>query len=284
MQRTAQSQARPNIRLELASRPEHVSLARDLLGGVAEATEIDAGAMDDIRTAVTEACNNVVQHAYDGGEPGPIELDLTLEDQALEVSVRDRGVGLRGPPSAPTPESHRIGLMVIEALSASVQIKDMPDGGVEVRMRFLTPRATALDPGGQLPPATRRFDAAGNWVSIAIGPCSLAGHVLPRLLGALASRAHLSTDRISDLQLLGEAIAAHCEPAIDGSHLCVRVAAVARTVKLSVSPLLPGGASQLLADSTIEGIGAMVERLSDEREVHRESERETLLFTIRDTR
>ncbi len=283
MHSTVQSQARPNVRLELASRPEHVSLVRELLGGVAEATSIDVGTMDDVRTAVTEACNNVVQHAYDGAL-GPVELDLTLEDHALEVSVRDRGAGMREPALAPGPESHHIGLMVIEALSESMQIRDLPRTGVEVRMRFCAPGLAALDPGGQLPQMPRPFDAAGIWVSAAIGPCSLAGPVLPRLLGALASRAHLSTDRISDLQLLGEAIAAHCQPAIDGSHLCVQVAATARAVQLSVSPLLPGGAAQLLADTSIEGLGATVERLSDEREVRRESERETLVFGIRESR
>ncbi len=38
-------------------------LVRQMLAGVAEAVELDANDLNDISTAVTEACNNVVLHA-----------------------------------------------------------------------------------------------------------------------------------------------------------------------------------------------------------------------------
>lgn len=273
-----------NIRLELASRAEDVPIARELLSGVADAAAVERGFMDDIRTAVTEACNNVVQHAYDG-VPGPIELDLSLRSDAIEVTVRDHGGGMR--PWIRTAESSTlgIGLMVIKALAESVEFRDRPQGGLEVRMRFATPGLSALCPDGETPLAPERLDApASTSIAVAIGPISLAAAVLPRLLGAMAARAHFSTDRISDLQMVGDAIAGHAARAIDGSHLCLRIAASPRLVTVTVSQLLHGGAQRLFSDATLEGVGGVIDRLVDEREIRAEDTTETLLLRMRDHR
>jgi serine/threonine-protein kinase RsbW len=283
MHQTAHPAARSNIRLELASRPEDVALARELLSGVAAAASIGPEPIEDIRTAVSEACNNVVQHAYDG-TPGPIELDLALQNDALQVSVRDRGGGMHPWIRTPSSDTLGIGLLVIKALAESVELVDVPEGGMEVQMRFSTPGLAALDPGGQTPPAPEPFDPSGVSISVAIAPPALGGSILPRLLSAMAARAHFSTDRISDLQILADAVVAHCEPAIDGSHLCVRIAASPHSISLSLSPLLPAGAAQLLADASIEGLGSVIEQLSDECEVRRQDGAETLVLRLQDRR
>lgn len=285
MHQTVQSASRLNVRLELASRPEDVWLARELLSGVAESVTAGLDQIDDIRTAVTEACNNVVQHAYEEGMTGPIELDLALQDEALEVTVRDHGGGMQPWIRTSRSDTLGIGLMVIKALSESVEFRDRPNGGMEVQMRFSTPGLAALDPGGEVPPAPDPFDAASISISVAIGPPSLAQTLLPRLLSAMAARAHFSTDRISDLQIVGDAIVAHCEPVLDGAHLCVRIAASSRLVALSISPLLPGGGEQLLQSASMQGVGAVIERLSDEQEIRSEQgSNESLIVRVRDHR
>lgn len=275
-----------NIRLELASRAEDVSIARELLSGVAEAAAVERGVMDDIRTAVTEACNNVVQHAYDG-VPGPIELDLALRSDAIEVTVRDHGAGMR--PWIRTAESRTlgIGLMVIKALAESVEFSDRPQGGLEVRMRFAIPGLSALDPDGETPPAPEQLQLdtpAIASIAVSVGPVSLAAAVLPRLLSAMAARAHFSTDRICDLQIVGDAIAGHAAQAIDGNHLCLRIATSPRLVTIGVSSLLQGGAQRLFADTTLEGVGGVIDRLVDEREIRAEDATETLVLRMRDHR
>ena len=65
----------PNVRLSLSNRAENVLLVRQALSGLAEAVGLDPIALNDVSTAVTEACNNVVLHAYGGGE-GPLEVEL----------------------------------------------------------------------------------------------------------------------------------------------------------------------------------------------------------------
>src|SRR5829696_2923535 len=44
---------------------------------------------EDMRLAVTEACTNVVRHAYADGEPGPVEILIRPEGDTLQVVVSD---------------------------------------------------------------------------------------------------------------------------------------------------------------------------------------------------
>ena len=129
----------PDVCLRLTSRPENVRLVRQMLHGVAEALDLEDIDLDDISTAVTEACNNVVLHAYDDGE-GVLEVEVYLYPalSELEVLVRDHGMGIQ--PHIPAAGNRRslpgIGVPVIQALVQSVKFTGT-GRGTEVRMRFV---------------------------------------------------------------------------------------------------------------------------------------------------
>jgi anti-sigma regulatory factor (Ser/Thr protein kinase) len=101
------------VRLRLESRPQTLTIVRGMLGGVAELLSIDPELLDDLKTSVSEACNNVVLHAY-GGEPGPMEVGLFVTDEHFSVRVLDEGVGMSAPPSA-GDVGQGIGLSVLGA-------------------------------------------------------------------------------------------------------------------------------------------------------------------------
>src|SRR5580704_17905321 len=84
----------PNVRLHLSNRSENVLLVREMLSGFAESVALENSDLYDIRTAVTEAANNVVLHAYEGRE-GPMEVELHTTPDTVQVVVRDSGVGIR---------------------------------------------------------------------------------------------------------------------------------------------------------------------------------------------
>ena len=82
----------PDLRLLLSNRPQNVALVRQALGGLAGAVGLDEGLLADVKTAVSEACNNVVMHAYDE-EPGPLDVLLYARQDAIDEEGRGYGGG-----------------------------------------------------------------------------------------------------------------------------------------------------------------------------------------------
>ena len=127
-----------DVRLTLPARPENVAVVRHVLGAFAEALQLPDPVIEDMRLAVTEACTNVVRHAYADGRPGPVEILIRPDDDTLQVVVSDRGRGL-GPSEDTTGPG--LGLPLIAALAHSLEIEQAPDSGSRLRMSFLrTPR------------------------------------------------------------------------------------------------------------------------------------------------
>ena len=95
-----------DVRLTLPARPENVAVVRHVLGAFAEALQLPDPVIEDMRLAVTEACTNVVRHAYADGEPGPVEILIRPEgDDAARRSSPTRAAASFPAPTAPGPVS-----------------------------------------------------------------------------------------------------------------------------------------------------------------------------------
>jgi serine/threonine-protein kinase RsbW len=279
----------PNIRLGLSNRAENVLLVRQALSGLAETIDLDPVELNDVSTAVSEACNNVVVHAY-AGERGPLEVEIYASGPQLEVLVRDWGIGIQ-----PREIDHEqliggIGLPVIRALTRDAEFKDMPGGGTEVRMLFDTAHAQALefaagerstDLESVLPSAS---GSEGDTLTFTVGPPSLARAVLPRVLSALAARAYFSTDRISDTQMLADAIVAQAQDSLSAGRVNVEVELQPRNLQLRIGPLRLGAGEAVLHAATTDELGAILERLSDGHEISRDGTSETLRLHLAERR
>jgi serine/threonine-protein kinase RsbW len=122
-----------DVRLTLPARPENVAVVRHVLGAFAEALQLPDAVVEDMRLAVTEACTNVVRHAYPGGEPGPIDVLISPTEEGLDIVVSDAGRGI-GPSEDKTGPG--LGLPLIEALAHSVEIDRAPRAGSRLAMSF----------------------------------------------------------------------------------------------------------------------------------------------------
>jgi serine/threonine-protein kinase RsbW len=121
-----------DVRLTLPARPENVAVIRHVLGAFAEALRLPAELVEDMRLAVTEACTNVVRHAYQDGE-GPIDVTIRPDGDRIELIVTDQGRGL-GPSTDVSGPG--LGLPLIAALAESVQLDHSPTRGSRVAMSF----------------------------------------------------------------------------------------------------------------------------------------------------
>jgi anti-sigma regulatory factor (Ser/Thr protein kinase) len=127
------------MELTLPARAENIAIVRHALGGVGEAFDVSDEKLSDIRLAVTEACANVVVHAYPEGEEGVMQISATVLGDELQVLVCDWGQGIRPRPDSP---GLGLGLSLIAALSETVQLGHDTADHTEVRMTFaLTPTA-----------------------------------------------------------------------------------------------------------------------------------------------
>jgi serine/threonine-protein kinase RsbW len=273
------------VRLRLESRPQTLTIVRGMLGGVAEFLSIDPELLDDLKTSVSEACNNVVLHAY-GGEAGPMEVGLFVTPERFSVRVSDEGIGMPAPPPA-GDVSQGIGLSVIRALTEDVQFSSAPGGGTEVRMDFSVRRD-----GRKLfeaPPAavsdadmTPSADSDGE-VIVSLSPVTLLPGVLGRLARTLAATAHFSLDRFSDVYLVTDTLAAHAATAAEGQRIEARLAAQDRRLELVVGPFRKGTGSRLDVQATDHPASPLV-LLSDQVSVQEAGEAELLHVVVIDHR
>jgi serine/threonine-protein kinase RsbW len=127
-----------DIRLTLPARAENLTVVRHVLGALAEALDLPREVTADMRLAVTEACSNVVRHAY-GDETGNIDVVVRSGGAALEVIVTDTGRGIG--PSLDTA-GPGLGLPLIAALADSLEIERPALQGSRLVMSFLRTRSS----------------------------------------------------------------------------------------------------------------------------------------------
>lgn len=270
----------PTVRLELESRPPILTLVRGMLSGVAELLTIDPELLDDLKTAVSEACNNVVLHAY-GGEPGPMDVRLFVDEDRIRATVEDRGVGLSAAPEG----SEGVGLPVIRALADEVRLLPGPEGGTLVQMDFAAKRGgrTLLERPSAAGPDQGWARKANDEIVVSLSPVTLLTGVLGRLARTLAAGAHFSVDRFSDVYLVTDTIAAHALNAAAGLRIEARLAAAERRLELVVGPFR-SGTGELLRSPRPDRAPSPLALLSDELSVEPHGEDELLHVVVVDHR
>jgi serine/threonine-protein kinase RsbW len=265
------------LQMSLPARAENVAVVRHAIAGLAERIGMDEAATADLKTVVTEACMNVVVHAYPDGEVGLLEVEAVPDLDGLTVAVRDFGLGISPRPGVDRP-SLRIGLALIAALSSSFEISGGIERGTEIRMHLpLTarsigdePEAVARIPGQPIPEATE----------LRVGPPELLGPVLSRALTALAARHEITVDRISDAMLLSDAISAAAPRGFADGHVRLSIADRPEGVELRVGPMQEGAAEGLRSSLSLPDVGGSLETLADEIRTEADSDGEYLVVEI----
>ena len=111
-------------------------------------------------------------------------------------------------------------------------------------------------------------------VSIAAGP--LVGPVLRRVVGMFAARADLPLDRLDDAVLVADVVAARAPAHVANDTVDVALASSKRSLDLRVGPLRSGGASALVVDAAVPGVGNVIEQLADGVEIETDGDAEFL--------
>lgn len=127
------------VRLTIPAKAEYITLGRLALTGLARAKLVPEEEVADLKVALSEACSNVVRHAYEEGHEGVVEIRYELEPNRIAIEVSDDGSGFGFDPAeledADKLSEGGLGIAIIRALSDEVDIGGGPDGS-GVRLRF----------------------------------------------------------------------------------------------------------------------------------------------------
>lgn len=244
----------PRVRLDLTSRPEAARLVRSMSTATGEALGLDEELQGDVNTAVSEACNNVIVHAY-GEREGPFWVELVGGPDGVAVRVRDYGRGICE--NEPDVDGLQVGLALMSAVADRSEFTSVPDGGTDVRLWFRGAAADSFPAAGERTVAEERGELAspampvhpdlapGADAILTVAPVQLLGPVLGRLGRALAPNAGFSLDRCSDVYLLADALGAHVAGAADGASISVALGVRGRRLEFTLAPLRTGTSSRL---------------------------------------
>ncbi len=257
------------LQIILPARTENVAVVRHALAGLAESLGMEDERIGDLKTVVTEACMNVVVHAYEG--EGPLEVEARPDEGGLTVVVRDYGGGIRPRADIDRP-SLKLGLPLIAALSHSFEIAGGIDRGTRISMRLQL--TTSDTPRGEEP----AYDPAPleGASAVTVSSAELIAPVLGRMVGALAARREVTIDRLSDAMLLSDAISAGAGGAFTDGRVRVTLIERDRGVSIRVGPMERGAAERIRDSFEVPGTGGSLEGLAEEVQVESGEEGEFL--------
>ncbi len=235
------------LRLTLPATAENVIVVRQAVAGLGEALGLPASRIADLKTVVSEACNNVVLHAYEG-EPGPLEVTARPRSGDLEVQITDQGRGFRPRANEGDP-SLGIGIPLIAALSDSFEISAGVGQGSRTTIRF---SYTPPDFSNNGIPAE-----APSELEMAITPGEMVRPVVARVIGALAARAEFSVDRLADTVLLGDFVSSTGGQDFTTERVGISIKDGDGTLDVRVGPLVEGCGERLLGEMEVPGAGSL---------------------------
>jgi serine/threonine-protein kinase RsbW len=233
--------------LTVPATAENVMVVRQAIAGLGEALGLPGSRVADLKTVVTEACNNVVLHAYDD-RAGPLHVTAEPRQKELEVRVADEGHGFRPRPSE-GEASLGLGLPLIAALSDGFEIAGGAGQGSSTTIRFGYAPAELSKNGTptQVP----------NELAIELAPGETVRPVLARVMGALAARAEFSVDRLADTVLLGDAVSASDGGEFSEGRVGIFIKDGDGTLDVRVGPLVEGAGERLMSEMELPGAGSL---------------------------
>src|SRR6266511_3257712 len=116
-------------------------VAMDFAASVARMMKFPHERIEDLRTAVAEACINAIEHGNKEDASTKVGITLTIEESKLRVDVQDEGqrIGQVEKPNIRkkiegTEQPRGGGVFLIRNLMEEVKFESKPEGGNVVRM------------------------------------------------------------------------------------------------------------------------------------------------------
>lgn len=125
------------VELIIPNKPEYLRVVRLMVSGYVSRWPLSFDEVENVKVAVTEACNNAIQFAYEDGAEQQLRIKCWREADNLFFEVRDSGKGL-GMTETASPDDiddeKGLGFLLISTLMDDVKIESDPAAGTTVTM------------------------------------------------------------------------------------------------------------------------------------------------------
>jgi anti-sigma regulatory factor (Ser/Thr protein kinase) len=121
-----------SLELKIVSDPAHLAPARKAIETFCREHGLGDKAADDMGLCFNEAMANIIRHAYAGRHDQPVVAVVTDLGDAVQLSLRDWGIGIR-PPVNPARDKDPLvpgglGLICLRQLLDEIRFDPQPDG------------------------------------------------------------------------------------------------------------------------------------------------------------
>jgi serine/threonine-protein kinase RsbW len=111
-------------------------IARGTVEALAREIGFSDERVEDLKTAVAEACMNAIEHGNEADESQPVSVMMSASSRGIEIRVTDRGMKVltHDLPEPGVGDMRGWGLFFIKNLVDVFEVKHLPEGGNQVLM------------------------------------------------------------------------------------------------------------------------------------------------------
>ncbi len=133
-----------SMNLEFSALSQNESFARITVASFVAQLDPTMDELTEIKTVVSEAVTNAIIHGYESDPKGIIYISVSmdLEEETIELSVRDKGIGIRDVEEARQPlyttkpelERSGMGFTIMENFMDEIMIESSRGEGTTIRL------------------------------------------------------------------------------------------------------------------------------------------------------
>lgn len=125
------------LQFVIPGNPQYITIVRLAVGSAANIAGFNVEEIEDIKTAVSEACKNISCHGSEGFAE-EYRVECILEEGRMEIYVTDLSAGHKveklEKPCLDCPNEGDLGVFVIQTLMNSVEIIENPNCKKTIKM------------------------------------------------------------------------------------------------------------------------------------------------------
>jgi len=130
------------MQIQFSALSQNESFARVTVAAFIAQLDPTLDELTEIKTVVSEAVTNAIIHGYEQNPAGIVYISVAIEDDMIDLVIRDNGIGIedveeaRQPLFTTKPELERsgMGFTIMENFMDKIEVESHPGTGTTIRL------------------------------------------------------------------------------------------------------------------------------------------------------